>query len=130
MQTLYDSVYNNILTEMQKQNKSQKELTDYLKVSKSTFTDWKSGKSKSFMKHLPEIADFLDVSVDYLSGKTDVKISTTPKEWPISEIEKEILFLTAGMDEDEKNALLGYAARLISKRKKEDQLAHPRSFEM
>lgn len=52
--------------------------------------------------------------------ETDEKNKATPEEQPISEIEQELLELTADMDEDEKNALLGYAARLISKRKKED----------
>lgn len=65
------------------------------------------------------IADACDCSLNELLGKVD-KNKATPEEQPISEIEKELLELTANMDEDEKNAVLGYAARIISKRKKED----------
>lgn len=50
------------------QGKKQKELTDYIGVSKGTFTDWKSGKTVSYNKYLPKIAEFFDVSVDYLVG--------------------------------------------------------------
>lgn len=59
-------ILNNIITELNNQNKKQKELTDFLGLTKNAFTDWKGGKSKSYMKYLPQIADFFGVSVDYL----------------------------------------------------------------
>ncbi len=41
-------------------------------VSKSTFSDWKVGRSKSGIKKLQKIADFFGVTVDYLmTGKED-----------------------------------------------------------
>lgn len=49
-------------------NKTQKELTDYLGLDKSTFSAWKSGKSKSYNRYLKEIALFLDTSVNELVG--------------------------------------------------------------
>lgn len=45
---------------------------DYLGISKNVFTDWKSGKNKSYHKHLPKIADFFGVTVDYLLGKAEI----------------------------------------------------------
>lgn len=61
-----------IITKLLKeQNKKQKDLTDYLGITKNAFTDWKSGRIKSYKKHLPQIAEFFDVSVDYLLGCTD-----------------------------------------------------------
>lgn len=65
----------NIISELNKQSKLQKDLTDYLGLAKNAFTDWKSGKSKSYMKYLPQIAEFLGVSVDYLLAD-DKKISS------------------------------------------------------
>lgn len=47
-------------------NTEQQKLTDYLKLQKSAYTDWKAGKSKSYRKYLIEIADFFNVSLDYL----------------------------------------------------------------
>lgn len=57
-----------ILFLLKDQNKKQKNLTDYLNISKGVFTDWKSGKNNSYLKHIGKIAEFFDVSVDYLLG--------------------------------------------------------------
>ncbi|MBQ8624301.1 MAG: helix-turn-helix domain-containing protein [Oscillospiraceae bacterium] len=60
------STLDKILNLLNKQKKTQKELTDYLSISKATFSQWKSNENKSYMKHLPKIAVFLGVSVDSL----------------------------------------------------------------
>ena len=57
-----------IINLLKQQGRFQKELTDYIGVSKGTFTDWKSGKTVSYNRYLPKIAEFFDVSVDYLVG--------------------------------------------------------------
>ena len=71
-------VLNNIFLELKNQNRKQKELTDYLGISKNVFTDWKSGKNKSYMKYLPQIAEFLGVSVDYLLSDNPEQIKKAP----------------------------------------------------
>ena len=69
---------NKIIHLLDKNDKKQKELTDYLGIDKSTFTAWKNGKNKSYTKYLSKIAQFFDVSTDYLlsneenlSGKSE-----------------------------------------------------------
>lgn len=62
-----------ILDLLREQNKKQIELTNYLGISKNVFTSWKSGKNTSYTKHIGKIAEFLDVSTDYLLGKTDIR---------------------------------------------------------
>lgn len=47
-------------------NREQRELTNYLGIKSVAFSEWKSGKSKSYRKYLIEIANFFDVSLDYL----------------------------------------------------------------
>ena len=61
-------VISNLLAES---SKTQKELCEYLGVKKQAFTDWKNGKSTSYLKYLPQIAEFFGVSVDYLLGKEE-----------------------------------------------------------
>ena len=53
------------------QGKKQKDLTDYLGLDNTTFSQWKIGKSKSYRKYLKEIASFFNVSVDYLFPEED-----------------------------------------------------------
>lgn len=54
------------------------------KITKSTFSDWKSGRSKPKNDKLQKIADFFDVSLDYLlTGKNDPEkkeVTLTPKD--------------------------------------------------
>ena len=61
-------VITKILSEMKKQNITQKNVVDSLGISQTAFSDWKAGRSKSYMKYLPQIASVLGVSVDYLLG--------------------------------------------------------------
>ena len=68
-------VLTNILRLLKEQNKRQVELTNYLGLSKNVFTEWKAGRNDAYIKHLPKIAEFLDVSVDYLLGKEDYESS-------------------------------------------------------
>ena len=43
-------------------------------VTKSTFSDWKKGKSKPKQDKLQKIADYFGVTVDYLmTGKEEIK---------------------------------------------------------
>jgi len=58
-----------IIVQLKKQNKKQKELTDFLGLTKNTFTNWKLGTSESYKKYISQIAEFLNVSADYLLGK-------------------------------------------------------------
>jgi transcriptional regulator with XRE-family HTH domain len=62
-------VLNKIIRLLKEKGVKQKELTDFLSVSHNVFTEWKAGRNASYMKHLPKIAEFFEVSVDYLLGK-------------------------------------------------------------
>lgn len=81
---------------MKEQRVSQQEICQYLNLTKQTFSDWKSGKSESYLKYLPQIAEYLDVSVDYLLGKTP-----SPERENIPEDEKRLRDLLSQMSEEQ-----------------------------
>ena len=54
-------------------------------ITKSTFSDWKSGRSKPKQDKLQKIADYFGVSVDYLMTGENDKI----KEWNPTLTEKD-----------------------------------------
>ena len=58
-----------ILELIEQNNIKQKDLTDYLGISKNAFTNWKGGFNQSYKRYLPQIAEFFNVSIDYLAGK-------------------------------------------------------------
>ena len=62
-------VLNKIIELLKARNQKQIELTNFLGISKNAFTNWRSGNNVSYMRHLPKIAEFFGVSVDYLLGK-------------------------------------------------------------
>ena len=68
-----------ILSLLTEKKKKKKTFAENIGVTKHTITDWKNGRSKSYMKYIDKIADFFDVSADYLLEKTDDK-SPLPKE--------------------------------------------------
>ena len=68
---------NIIKTLLEKNNLTQKSLTDYLGINKNAFTNWLNGNNVSYIKHLPQIAEFFNVSVDYLLGREEIKTEPT-----------------------------------------------------
>ena len=53
-------------------DKKQIELADYLNVDQSTYSDYERGEINIPIEQLIRIADFYQVSLDYLVGRTDV----------------------------------------------------------
>ncbi|MEG0485780.1 MAG: helix-turn-helix transcriptional regulator [Oscillospiraceae bacterium] len=45
-----------------------KELAEYLEISPNVITNWKNGSNKSYRKHLKKLAEYFNVSIDYLLG--------------------------------------------------------------
>lgn len=60
--------FNKIFEIMNLQGKSGKDLAVYLNVTQQTVTNWKIGVSESYKKRLPEIAVFLNTTVEELAG--------------------------------------------------------------
>lgn len=88
-------------------DRDQKELTKYLGLNNVAFSEWKSGKSKSFRKYLIEIAEFFDVSLDFLVfGKEQ------PSTENITEDEKELLSYYKELNDIDKGSVLGKAEGL------------------
>lgn len=104
----------NRIQELLLQNKkSQRDLSSYLHVSQQVFSDWKAGRNSSYLKRLPEIADYFGVSVDYLLGKEehpgDTGRSPDEKKYPIpgykqprDGADKRVMSLLDQMTEDQK----------------------------
>lgn len=66
----------NRLKELRKEKGiTQKELANYLKVSRSTVAGYETDKRKPEYETLQKIADYFNVSVDYLLGSTNEKSS-------------------------------------------------------
>lgn len=52
---------------------TQKELSDYLKVSRSTYAGWENGIDAIPLLKLNEFCNFFGISLDYICGLTNTK---------------------------------------------------------
>lgn len=52
---------------------SQKEIASYLQIHQTTYSDYELGRLNVPVPVLHKLADFYDVSIDYLLGRTAVK---------------------------------------------------------
>ena len=59
-------------------------------ISQQTFSDWLSGRSRSYMDKLYDIASAYSVSVEWLKGDTDVKTVDFPEVTMIGRASKKM----------------------------------------
>lgn len=74
---------------------SKKELADSIGIPANVITAWLSGKNKSYPKYAAAIADYYNVSLDWLSGRSEQKNSAAPKNDAM--LEGAIPYKTTGM---------------------------------
>ena len=111
-------ILNRIKEMLMVQHKTQKELCDYLGLKQTAFSDWKQGRSKSYTKYLPQIAEFFGCSVDYLLGKEQKKeaVRLDGQE----DIDNEIMRLVERMSFAQKQMVLLETYRLLQRQQKEE----------
>lgn len=96
-----------ILNLLNERNIKQQEFAKAIGVRKQAISEWKNGTTKSYMKYIDKIADYFNVSTDYLLG------NKTHSEVP------DPLFLEElnGLTESELEDVREYIKFLKSKRK-------------
>ena len=77
-------------------------------ISHGATTKWKNG-TKPNADVLIKIADYFDVSVDYLVGKTNKKNKAVPSEQPISSKQQLLLDIVADLTDEELKKVIEYA---------------------
>jgi hypothetical protein len=75
-----DKTLERIIYELKLQRKRKIDLTNHLGMVSSAFGNWIAGRNKSYLKYVHAIAAYLDVSVEYLKGETDIKKAPLSEE--------------------------------------------------
>jgi len=87
---------------------SAKSLADYAGISTGNVSDWKARKSKPGINALPKIAEYLEVSLDYLlTGEEPM-----PKE--LDAEQRELIKLYDALSEVQRAEMRGYLKGLAA----------------
>ena len=90
-----------------------------LGFSNATATHWKAGQLPG-LSSLKRIADYFNVSVDYLLGKTDTKKEqAVPDELPASEELQKLILESSTLSDDEARKVREYVELLKLKHNQE-----------
>ena len=65
-------IFQERLIEQRKLNKvTQRELAEHLQIAQPSYIRYENGTSEPSLENLVKLADFFDVSIDYLLGRTE-----------------------------------------------------------
>ncbi len=65
-------IFQKRLIEQRKLNKTtQQQMAEYLQIAQPSYIRYENGSSEPSLENLVKIADYFDVSVDYLLGRTE-----------------------------------------------------------
>ena len=67
-----------IVTLMNQRNCDNQQLATALGLNRQVVTDWKAGRSKSYLKYLPKIAAYFDVTMEFLLSDEEIGRQEVP----------------------------------------------------
>lgn len=119
------------LSEIRKEKKmSQAELAKRLKVSRPTITQWESGVKVPTSANLDLLIRVLDVSIDWLTGKSEIRYTAEEQEVnkkladhiPLDKIaaEHNMTYEDKVLTQSEKESVLAFVDTLMKMRTKKD----------
>lgn len=109
-----------ILVILKSKNLSQKDLANHLGLGETAISAWKAGRSEAWKKYLPQIAEFLGVTVDELLG-APTAAGVIPFDLP----QKRVIELLTKLDEVDLIRVEGMIQMLLADEKYNKKSALP-----
>lgn len=91
---------------------TQKKISEAIGISQQSYSDYENGRTFPDEMTLIRLANTLNVSVDYLLGRTDDFGATVPTEQNLTYDEKEVLELYTALSPSRKEDLMIYLRAL------------------
>ncbi len=96
---------------LRKQNKlKQDEVASTLSIARSTYQSYEYGVAEPDVRTLIKLADFFQVSLDYLCGRQN---NNTIFVDSLTEEQKKIVSLVRGLTHDQSLLVLGYLSNML-----------------
>ncbi|WP_161979579.1 helix-turn-helix domain-containing protein [Streptococcus sp. S784/96/1] len=85
---------------------TQKQVAEHFNIKQPTYAQWENGRTKPKEATLKKFAQYFNVSIDYLTGKSDIKDATAIDEDKLDQaIEKSLGFNGKPATESEKASM-------------------------
>lgn len=101
-----------LLNLMNSKKITQKQLADILGLSRSAIYKYQEGKAEPNIETLIKIADYFDVSLDYLCGRQNKNLIFTDG---LTKEKKELIDMIKSLNDDETLIAIGMISRLANK---------------
>ena len=85
----------------------QKDIAKELKRTVACISSWETGKTEPSLDDIIRLSNVLDVSIDYLLGKTD-EFGITQNDILYTKVEKNIIKALSSLSNEEQYQVLGY----------------------
>ena len=112
-----DPVVLRIMDQLAIEGKTEKELVRYLGLSDTAFSSWKFQNVKTFKRKIDKIAEFLNVSIDYLMEGTDENVNKNT----LTGTEMELINIFRSLGNEEQKYFL-YVGKIMMKSTKYDRM--------
>ena len=90
----------------------QQQMAELLNVSRASIYKYQQGKAEPDIETLIKIADYFDVSLDYLCGRQNKNLIFADS---LSDKKKELINMIKELNDDETLIAIGFVAKLINK---------------
>lgn len=116
-------IVQNILNIAKTRKVNNQQLCKILETNSNKIYDWKIGKSKPSAEDISKLADYFNVSADYLLGrdvpiktKTDDSTEALSYAASLSSSQKQLVELAESLTDDEIKKVLSYIRFVLSER--------------
>lgn len=104
---------------------TQQEIAEYLGIARGTYAHYEINKRRPDYEIIQKLADYFNVSVDYLLGRETPQATSSPDEPSPQELEEilrnsNVQFNGAPLDEEDKEEILDFITFAWNKFKKKD----------
>ncbi len=104
----------------EEKNLSQYKISSLLEIQRYTYANWEQGRSEPSSEQLIKLADFFNVSIDYLVGREDDYVKPQV-ESTLSYREQKLLRAFSQLDDDEKDKIIEDCEYFANKHTKVNQ---------
>lgn len=105
----------NRIAELRKEKKmSQRQLAMLINCSRGNISDYESGKIQPSLQRVIDIANALEVTIDYLIGRSD-DVGHIKTNANLSRFQNELLLELSKLTENQQRQVLGYAHALAGR---------------